>query len=108
MSLVFLKPAFLWLALLLPLIWFLPSRVRDVRHAAIRTLVLLLLVLGLARPALLQTEDEAFQVVIWDRSPSVFAGADDTKVVDSLMRRLPNGERSHLLVVQTERAPPVP
>ena len=46
-------PEFLWLLPLVALVWLVPRRGVQWQHAALRSLVVLLLVLGLARPVLI-------------------------------------------------------
>ncbi|MDJ0976462.1 MAG: VWA domain-containing protein, partial [Planctomycetota bacterium] len=45
-----LAPHWLWLLLAIPLVWFVPSRLTDVRHGVLRSLVFLFLILGMAQP----------------------------------------------------------
>ncbi len=75
MSLVFQSPAWLWLLALVPLVWFMPRRLRDVPHGMLRSLCLALLVLGLARPALLSQGGAEHHAIIVDTSASVAADA---------------------------------
>ncbi|MFT7619877.1 MAG: Ca-activated chloride channel family protein [Planctomycetota bacterium] len=78
MTFSFLEPAFLWTLLLVPLVWFVPTRVKDIRHATIRSAVLLLLALGLARPVLFSSDEAPHFVVILDRTESVTDVADES------------------------------
>ncbi len=71
MNLVFVQSSWLWLLLVVPFFWFLPRRASHWKHAAIRSAVALLLILALARPALLTELEDRYQVLIWDRSKSV-------------------------------------
>lgn len=74
----FAYPGFLWLLPLVVLVWFLPRGVVDRRRAALRTLILASLVLGLARPAVIRAAWSDHHVVVVDRTASAAdpAGAD--------------------------------
>ncbi len=75
MTVSFLYPWFLLLAPAIALLWFLPrrSRGRGRTQRVLRTLVFLLVVLALARPVLLTTDSETYQVFVVDESDSVSA-----------------------------------
>ncbi|MDF1837278.1 MAG: VWA domain-containing protein [Planctomycetota bacterium] len=78
MSFTFLEPAWLLLGLAIPAIWFLPRRVRGreaVETALLRSLVLALVVVALAKPASLTSDDTNYQILLVDRSASMDAGA---------------------------------
>ena len=75
MHVSFLQPQMAWLLLALPLVWFLPSRPRAKAHAALRTLVLLLLVAALTQPVLVTSTAGGHQAVVLDLSDSVAAEA---------------------------------
>ena len=66
MNLVFVASSWLWLLLLVPLFWFLPHRATNRWHAAIRSALVTLLILALARPALLTEQSDSYQVVVLD------------------------------------------
>jgi len=81
MQLEFLHPAWLALALLAPVVWFWP-RTADAHGTgrarwpcALRSLVIVLLAVGLARPALWTADERERALCIADLSPSVEAGA---------------------------------
>lgn len=85
MDFSFLHPAALWLLLLAPLLWLLPRRLRDVRHGAIRSLLLAVLVLAIAEPLWIGEDRQGHVVAIVDASPS----ADRTRtagLVDGVRR----------------------
>ena len=67
----FAQPAFLWLLPLAAMLWFLPTRLRDIRHGLCRSVVVILAILALARPALVTTESAAHHVLMLDASGSV-------------------------------------
>ena len=73
MTLGLLQPAWLFLLLLVPLVWFVPRPTRDVRHAALRSIVLALIALGLARPVSWSDGGVEHHVVILDLTESVAA-----------------------------------
>lgn len=73
----FLEPGFLILALPALLLWIGPVAAHRRVHAAIRTLVWLLVVFALARPVAERADDRSFHTVIIDRSASVTNAADD-------------------------------
>lgn len=64
-------PEFLWLLPLAVLVWFVPRRAVAKWHGLLRTVVVLALVLGLARPVLVSNAWTDHHVVIVDRSASV-------------------------------------
>lgn len=68
-----LHPTYFLLLLLVPLIWFFPRRVTDVRHGLLRTIVLSLIVCALARPVLLTESGIEHHVLVHDLSASVTA-----------------------------------
>jgi len=68
-----LRPLFLVLIPAIALLWFLPRRGRDGVQRALRALVFLALVLALARPVLLTSDDDLYQVFVVDQSASVSA-----------------------------------
>ena len=67
-------PGFLWLLPLVVAVWFVPRGRVERRRPLLRSLVLVALIVGLARPVLLQRTWRDYQVVILDRTDSV---ADD-------------------------------
>ncbi|MCA9001471.1 MAG: hypothetical protein KDB61_06080, partial [Planctomycetes bacterium] len=74
MSFTFLEPGWLLLLVAVPALWFFPRPVRGreaVETAILRSLVLSLVVLALAKPASLQADDTSYQVVVVDRSASM-------------------------------------
>ena len=71
MEFAFSTPAFGFLALLIPLVWFLPSRSRDHWQSGIRSAAFLLLILALMRPVLLSSEQSKHFAVVLDQSASL-------------------------------------
>lgn len=73
----FAEPAFLWLLLLLPFVWFMARRLRGIplrrrmTILALRTLLLLLLVLSLARMEFARTTRDLAVFFLLDRSDSI-------------------------------------
>ena len=104
MILHFLAPAFLWLLALLPLLWFLPRRVTDVRHGALRTALVAALLIGLARPVLLSANEAPHHVVILDRSASLSAASasESEAAFARASAALPNAATRSLVLI----APP--
>lgn len=105
MSLSLLAPAYLWALLAIPLVWFLPRGKPNPRHAALRSLVLLLLVIGVSRPVLRSLDERQHHVLVLDRSESV-ADADLPAVDDAfrrLVRGLPATARTTLIVLEPDR-----
>jgi Ca-activated chloride channel family protein len=101
MTLHFLAPSFLWLLVLLPLLWILPRRVTDVRHGALRTGLLAALLVGLARPVLLDSNEAAHHVVILDRSASLteFAAARAEEALQATLDAIPRSSTRSLVVL---------
>ena len=75
MDIRFLEPQFLLLLLALPLVWFVPRRLSDVRHGLLRSLVFALVILALASPVRIAPTEEVHQVVIADMSTHTTAVA---------------------------------
>ena len=66
-----LQPVWLWLLILIPVVWLIPRPTRDPLHAALRSLVIALLALGLARPVRTTRDGTPVHVLILDQSTSV-------------------------------------
>ena len=98
MTISFLHPLFFLLLVLVPALWFLPRRARDWRHAAIRSLVLALCVLALARPVTLTEGGEPYHVLVLDRSGSVPAEQRQQaeQAVAAMLAELPAEARLNL------------
>ncbi len=94
-----LHPTWLLLLLVVPVIWFVPRRLRDTRLGLLRTAVLVLLVLGAARPVAWTTGGPAWQVVVLDASGSVDPAARTAAIerADGIADALPGGTRSVLI-----------
>ncbi|MCY3884112.1 MAG: VWA domain-containing protein [Gammaproteobacteria bacterium] len=71
MELSFNYPLFALLAVLVPLLWFYPSRPKRVWHGVIRTLVFLSLVVGLMQPVVVSNLPNKHYAVILDQSNSL-------------------------------------
>lgn len=71
MEFAFSTPAFGFLVLLIPLVWFLPSRSRDHWQSGLRSAIFLLLILALMRPVLLSSEQSKHFAVVLDQSASL-------------------------------------
>ena len=67
----FLQPHMVWLLLAVPLVWFLPARPRSKMQAALRTLVLLLLITAVTQPVMVTPRAGGHQAVVLDVSASV-------------------------------------
>ena len=80
MELSFNYPLFAVLALALPLVWFFPSRPKQVWHGVIRTLVLLALVVGLMQPVAVSNLSNKHYVVVLDQSQSLSEEKKDQAV----------------------------
>jgi Ca-activated chloride channel family protein len=95
MELRFLAPGFLLLLALALVPWIGPFAARDRRHAALRSIVLVLIALALARPVRVVRGDAQHEVVILDRSASVTEAADRS-ATDALRAHLaePRDERT--------------
>ena len=119
-----------WLALLalIPLLWFLPRRVRDVRLGLLRSLVVAALALGLAHPIAVEEGGAEHRVLVVDRSASAargggvadgvgaaFAASDGARVsrldfgdtassplaaaLETALREIPDGARGSVTLV---------
>ncbi len=99
MQVSFLEPDLLYLLLLAPLPFFLPRRAPDLKHAALRGLLLALLALALARPVLLEEDPDAHHVLLLDRSASVSEAAELQLVTAArtLLAGLPASQRSTVI-----------
>ena len=64
-------------------------------------MVAILLILALARPALLTSQDDPHHVIVWDRSESV--RADATAAVEGLVERLPDRSRTQVITLNGAR-----
>ena len=101
MTLVLVNSSWLWLLLLVPLFWFLPHRATNRGHAAIRSVVVTLLILALARPALLTSQNDPYHVIVWDRSESV--GRDTTAAVGGFVESLFDPSRIRVVTLNGAR-----
>jgi Ca-activated chloride channel family protein len=101
-----LYPGFLWLLVVLPLVWIFPRGRRDVVHVALRTLVLALVVLALARPVKVGVDESEHQVFVVDLSASVSGTATQERLasVAAISRALPGSSTSTLVTFGAEPA----
>ncbi|MCK5940413.1 MAG: VWA domain-containing protein, partial [Planctomycetes bacterium] len=88
------SPEFLWLLPLVALVWFAPRRVvalrsADARRALLRTLVLVLIVLGLSRPHMARAAWADHHVVVVDRSASAADPQAAGRALAAVVARLP-------------------
>ena len=98
----FLAPLFLGLLLLVPALWFWPSRLRDRRLGILRTLLFVLLILAAARPVAFHDEGAAWHVVVVDRSASV--AADLGHAAAALAAQVPVDDRRVLVQIGEQPA----
>jgi len=75
LALSFAAPSWLWLLVALPILWFWPRRLEDMRLGLLRSLALTLIVLGLARPSLPGEGAIPHHVLLLDASRSAAAAA---------------------------------
>ena len=102
-----LHPGFLLLLLAVPALWFWPRRVRDGRHGALRSALVLLLALALARPVWLHDGAEPVHVLIEDNA--TFEGEFDvvlrtpgsrlSKALADAARAVPDGAPGSVTIV---------
>ena len=100
----FLQPHMAWLLLAVPLVWFLPGRPRSRTQAALRTLVLLLVIAALARPVLVTPRAGGHQAVVLDVSSSVAEQARESAL--ALATRLAANGEHEVTVLQLGGAAP--
>lgn len=108
LALTFLRPEFLLLLVLLPLLWFLPHRLEDLGQGALRTLLFALLILALAGPVQIHESAREHQVLILDQSASIVE-ADRAKAraaVDSILASMPRRSVKSLLILADEPLAP--
>ena len=67
----FLQPAFGFLLLAIPLLWFFPRRARSFIHATIRSGVFALGILALMQPVLMSQRAKEHHAIIIDQSASL-------------------------------------
>ena len=92
MTISFLAPLFLWLATALPLLWLMEKGPRLAKRTLLRALVLLLLILGLARPVIHWDEEAPRHVVILDSCTSLEEGGSATlrQITKDLIAEFPD------------------
>ena len=101
MSIDFLRPLFLLVLLLVPLLWFFPRRMDRVARGVLRSLVFALVILALAGPVLVTPAGSLFQVFVLDQSASVSAAqrARALQLLDQWRQRVTDPELSAVVVV---------
>jgi len=97
----FLQPGWLVLLALVPVIWFWPKRFQEPWHALLRSLVLGLVIVALARPVHLTQDDIRHHVFVIDGSASVKASdlSSAREAVAKLIAGLDKGDRAHVIEV---------
>ena len=92
-------PEYLWLLLTVPAVWLLPRPATDRAHALLRSLVLALVVLALARPVAFRSAGEEHHAFVLDRSASVgpAARALAEERLAELLQVLPGDARARLV-----------
>jgi len=93
-----LYPAWLLLALAVPVIWFVPRTLRDARLGLLRSLVLLLVALGAARPVVFTPGDDAVHVVVLDAQGSTDDAAEGE--AQALVRRIAGAVEGRSVLVR--------
>ncbi|QDU66132.1 VWA domain-containing protein [Engelhardtia mirabilis] len=78
MDVQWLQPGFGLVALLALVPWIGPLRTRDRLHAGVRSVLIVLLAVALARPVQVVASGASHRVIVWDRSASVTPDADQT------------------------------
>lgn len=103
MDISFLYPTYFFLLLALPLLWFVPRK-PDLRQGLIRSALMLFMVLALARPVLLSSNTESYQVFILDRSESLSTEqkAEGESVLQQMRASLSAKDNVSLIVVGEE------
>ena len=105
MQISFLSPGFLSLLALIPLLWFLPRRVDRFAHGLLRSLVLALVIVALAKPVMLLPGSAGQRVVIVDRSTSL-TGEQQAEAERVLADTLDDvGAREQLTIVELGTSP---
>ena len=100
MQISFLHPAFFALLVLIPALWFVPRKVERPVQGLLRSLLLALVVMALARPVLLTPSSERHQVVIVDRSASL-SHTQRAEAEQALEQRLSQaGSQDRLTVIE--------
>ena len=103
LAVTFLDAGWLWLALALPLLWFLPRRLSDVGQGLLRTAAMLFLVAAIAQPVSYTTTDEVWTVVVYDGGGSAVQAAGARDAAPALGNA--GRERGHAILVHGARAP---
>lgn len=90
MDMSFAHPALGWLALLIPTLWFLPSRPRSLGNAVFRTVIFALGILALMQPVVISSRASEHHVIVVDQSRSLTEDARGkaADVAQDLLNRL--------------------
>ena len=101
LALSFLRPSLLLLLLLVPVLWFWPRRAPNRMHAALRSLVMLLVIFAIAAPVRLRQDDRQHQVFIVDMSSSIQARSREAlqSTLAALLTRVEANDTVHLLTI---------
>jgi Mg-chelatase subunit ChlD len=103
----FLQPFWLLLLLILPLLWFWPRRLTDRLQGVLRTALAVLLVVALARPVLLSSDETTYRVFVIDRSESM--SAEQRRQAQAQLKTLqlsvPDGDPVSVIAVGAEANP---
>lgn len=96
----FLAPAFLWLLVLVPAVFFLPRKT-SLRAGILRAVILALTALGAARPATDVDDERTHYVIVADLSSSAKpdASADAKARVKNAFAALPKSSVRHLVIL---------
>ncbi|MHC4918541.1 MAG: VWA domain-containing protein [Planctomycetota bacterium] len=101
----FLRPELLWLLLLVPVIWFWPRRARDPWHALLRSAVLSLVILAVAQPVRVTSDEVRHQVFVWDGSLSTMAAQPQVAAaLQQMVAKLGAKDRARLVAVARPRS----
>ncbi|MCF6214916.1 MAG: VWA domain-containing protein [Emcibacter sp.] len=100
MNITFLDPWFLLLIAVLPLLWVMARRPLDKGQLALRSLLLLLVVLALAKPIIFKSSSDKHHIIVVDLTDSLSNEQKEKAVgaLDDLMAQMPSGD-SHKIII---------
>lgn len=89
MNMAFTEPLFGIALLLVPLVWFVPSRPRSITHGGLRTILFVLLILALMQPVRLAEEENRHFAIVLDQSTSLTedARAEGNSTAEALLEQ---------------------